>query len=171
MIHLLINFLLKLLKEPRRDPMGPNRSRLHRGIHRSFYRQGQGRRSLEGIHDKNFIMCIFYAILPFLWLPPRRFHIVHELKSFYAYLQGGAKKVIISAPSKDAPMFVVGVNEKEYTSDLHIVSNASCTTNCLAPLAKVINDRFGIVEGLMTTVHSITGNFFKFLYFFCIFEF
>jgi aspartate-semialdehyde dehydrogenase len=54
-------------------------------------------------------------------------------------------------------MFVVGVNEKEYTSDLNIVSNASCTTNCLAPLAKVINDRFGIVEGLMTTVHAITG--------------
>ena len=71
--------------------------------------------------------------------------------------QGGAKKVVISAPSKDAPMFVVGVNEKEYKPELDIVSNASCTTNCLAPLAKVINDRFGIVEGLMTTVHSITG--------------
>lgn len=74
-----------------------------------------------------------------------------------AHLQGGAKKVVISAPSKDAPMFVMGVNHKSYTSDMNIVSNASCTTNCLAPLAKVINDKFGIKDGLMTTVHSITA--------------
>ncbi|GMP58486.1 hypothetical protein CsSME_00022136 [Camellia sinensis var. sinensis] len=74
-----------------------------------------------------------------------------------AHLKGCAKKVTISTPSKDAPMFVVGVNEKEYKPDLDIVSNVSCTTNCLAPLTKVIHDRFGIVEGLMTTVHSITA--------------
>lgn len=74
-----------------------------------------------------------------------------------AHLEAGAKKVVISAPSKDAPMFVMGVNNTSYTNDMDIVSNASCTTNCLAPLAKVINDKFGIVEGLMTTVHSTTA--------------
>ncbi|RUS70207.1 hypothetical protein EGW08_022033 [Elysia chlorotica] len=70
---------------------------------------------------------------------------------------GKAKKVVISAPSADAPMFVMGVNADKYSKDMTVVSNASCTTNCLAPLVKVINDKFGIVEGLMTTVHAITA--------------
>lgn len=74
-----------------------------------------------------------------------------------AHIKAGAKKVAISAPSADAPMFVMGVNHDKITSEHTIVSNASCTTNCLAPLAKVINDNFGIVEGLMTTVHATTA--------------
>ncbi|MGN0517453.1 MAG: type I glyceraldehyde-3-phosphate dehydrogenase [Acutalibacteraceae bacterium] len=76
-----------------------------------------------------------------------------------AHIKAGAKKVIISAPAKDkeTPTFVCGVNLDKYTKDMTVVSNASCTTNCLAPLAKVINDKFGIVEGLMTTVHSTTN--------------
>ncbi len=76
-----------------------------------------------------------------------------------AHLKAGAKKVIMSAPSKDdTKMFVYGVNHKELTADYDIISNASCTTNCFVPLVKVLHDNFGIVEGLMTTVHSVTGN-------------
>lgn len=74
-----------------------------------------------------------------------------------AHFKGGAKKVVISAPSADAPMFVMGVNHQTYTKDKTVVSNASCTTNCLAPLAKVVHDKFGIKEGLMTTVHATTA--------------
>merc|ERR1711915_836477 len=74
-----------------------------------------------------------------------------------AHFSGGAKKVIISAPSADAPMFVCGVNLEKYSSDMKVVSNASCTTNCLAPIAKVMHDNFEILEGLMTTVHATTA--------------
>ena len=79
------------------------------------------------------------------------------LESAQAHINGGAKKVVISAPSADAPMFVMGVNHKEASSSDAIVSNASCTTNCLAPIAKVLNDHFEIEEGLMTTVHATTA--------------
>jgi glyceraldehyde 3-phosphate dehydrogenase len=74
------------------------------------------------------------------------------------HLDAGAKKVVMSAPSKDdTPMFVIGVNHKTYKKDINVVSNASCTTNCLAPIAKVLHDNFGIIEGLMTTVHATTA--------------
>ena len=73
------------------------------------------------------------------------------------HIKGGAKQVVITAPGKNCPMFVYGVNHEDYKADMQVVSNASCTTNCLAPLAKIIDDKYGIVEGLMTTVHSVTA--------------
>ncbi|MCL2043654.1 MAG: type I glyceraldehyde-3-phosphate dehydrogenase [Treponema sp.] len=84
--------------------------------------------------------------------------IFYEKTKAQAHIDAGAKKVVYTGPSKDdTPMFVCGVNLDKYTNDMNFVSNASCTTNCLAPLAKVINDKFGIVDGLMTTVHSATN--------------
>ncbi|NEV94161.1 type I glyceraldehyde-3-phosphate dehydrogenase [Psychroflexus sp. YR1-1] len=83
--------------------------------------------------------------------------IFNDKASASAHIEAGAKKVVISAPTKDTPMFVMGVNHKDATAEDTVVSNASCTTNCLAPMAKVINDNFGIVEGLMTTVHAATS--------------
>ncbi len=83
--------------------------------------------------------------------------IFKEIDSASAHLKAGAKKVVLSAPSKTAPMFVMGVNHKDVKPTDTIISNASCTTNCLAPLAKIINDEYGIVEALMTTVHSVTA--------------
>lgn len=83
--------------------------------------------------------------------------IFKDLEGAQKHIDAGAKKVLISSPSADAPMFVMGVNEKELKATDTIVSNASCTTNCLAPLAKVLNDSFGIVEGLMTTIHAATA--------------
>ncbi|HWB87468.1 MAG TPA: type I glyceraldehyde-3-phosphate dehydrogenase [Bryobacteraceae bacterium] len=80
-----------------------------------------------------------------------------QVENAGGHLAAGAHKVVITAPSKDAPMFVMGVNHNEYRKEMTVVSNASCTTNCVAPLAKVVHDKFGIVEGLMTTVHAITA--------------
>ena len=80
-----------------------------------------------------------------------------KLEDAARHLKGGAKKVVITAPGKGTPVFVMGVNENSYRKDMDVVSNASCTTNCLAPLAKVIHENFGIVEGLMTTVHATTA--------------
>lgn len=143
---------------------------------------------LTGLQDiRRLRTCYFIAVLKCSFLA-QRIHAALRIDTFCLIVQGGAKKVVISAPSADAPMFVVGVNEKTYKANMDVVSNASCTTNCLAPLAKVwlknwlnwtttddllvvhfwgsfpcccslqvVHEEFGIVEGLMTTVHATTG--------------
>ncbi len=132
---------------------------------------GQYKGTIEVVGDKLVVdgkAVAFYAVkdpaeIP--WKDCGAEYIVESTGVFTAqdkaelHLKGGAKKVVISAPAKDkeTPTFVMGVNHKDYTSDMKVVSNASCTTNCLAPLSKVINDAFGIEEGLMTTVHSTTA--------------
>ena len=110
----------------------------------------------------NFFACMNPAEIP--WGKVGAEYVVESTGLFLtkeksqAHIDAGAKKVVMSAPSKDdTPMFVMGVNNNTYKKDMQFVSNASCTTNCLAPLAKVINDKFGIVDGLMTTVHATTA--------------
>ena len=110
----------------------------------------------------NFFACMNPAEIP--WGEVGAEYVVESTGVFLtkeksqAHIDAGAKKVVMSAPSKDdTPMFVMGVNNDKYTKDMQFVSNASCTTNCLAPLAKVIHDNFGIVDGLMTTVHATTA--------------
>ena len=111
--------------------------------------------------EVKFFACMNPAEIP--WGDVEAEYIVESTGAFTttekasAHLKAGAKKVVISAPSSDAPMFVMGVNQDSYNKDMTVVSNASCTTNCLAPIAKVLHDAFGIKDGLMTTVHSTTA--------------
>ncbi|TDH67726.1 hypothetical protein CCR75_007206 [Bremia lactucae] len=130
-----------------------------------------GRFAGELDHDENHIYVNGESIRVFTEMKPENIkwgekqvqYVVESTGAFTtleaasAHMKNGVEKVVISAPSNDAPMFVMGVNHELYEKKMHVVSNASCTTNCLAPLAKVVNDKFGIKEGLMTTVHAVTA--------------
>ena len=119
----------------------------------------------ERLRVENFLIAFYSQMDPALipWLKHKVDVVIEASGKFTKYedavkhIEGGAKKVIVSAPGKNMPMFVMGVNEKDYKDDMLVISNASCTTNCLAPLAKVIDKYFKIEEGLMTTVHSVTA--------------
>lgn len=119
----------------------------------------------ERLRVENFLIAFYSQMDPALipWNKHKVDVVIEASGKFTKYedavkhIEGGAKKVIVSAPGKNMPMFVMGVNEKDYKDDMLVISNASCTTNCLAPLAKVINKYFKIEEGLMTTVHSVTA--------------
>ena len=132
-------------------------------VHGAFRGEVEARNGKLGVNGKDIAVYAIMDACDIPWHACGAEYIVEStgintttLKSSQ-HFKGGAKKVVISAPSSDAPMFVMGVNQNAYTKDMNVVSNASCTTNCLAPLAKIIHDNFGITQGLMSTIHSATS--------------
>jgi len=140
-------------------------------VHDTIHGRYGGKVSTETHGDKHFLLIDGHKIHVFSERDPAKIpwkevgadYVVESTGVFLSieqcqgHLKGGAKKVVVTAPSPDAPMFVMGCNEDKYTPDVDVFSNASCTTNCLAPLVKIVDEAFGIEEGLMTTIHSITA--------------